>query len=133
MGYRETSTTTRFATATLAAPVGVGDWRRRLRDATYGLYRQLGEHPELPLEAEIEELVELIDVGRTDPGSPPTLTRVTAEALGGAISYELFFAARRGPLPPEAELVPMLMYSAVLPYAGVDCADEELRIPPPPR
>jgi AcrR family transcriptional regulator len=131
MGIRETSITD-FATATLLAPDAVDGWRARLRIAAYALYRQLREHPAHPVQAEIEELVDLIDAGREEPASPTTLTRVTAEALGGAISRELFFAACAGSPPFESELVPTLMYAAVLPYTGAAGADEELRIPPPP-
>lgn len=132
MGLRE-SITTQSGTATLAASVEVDDWRGRLRLAAYALYRRLDERSPAPVEAEVEKLVGLIDQGRVEPGSPPTLTRVTAEALGGAISQELWLASRRKGSPPEAELVPMLMYAAVLPYAGEERAVEELRIPPPPR
>jgi hypothetical protein len=132
MGSREPSTT-RAATAMLAAPAAVDDWRDRLRVALYALYRQFTERPAPPVEEEIEALVDLIDGGRAEPAAPPTLTRITAEALGRAIFHELFLASRQHLLPLESELVPMLMYSAVLPYAGVVCADEELRIPPPPR
>jgi hypothetical protein len=132
MGHRETSTTG-SATATLAAPAGIGDWRRRLREATYALYREPGERPAPPREGQVEGLVDLIDAGRAEPAAPPTLTRVTAEALGGAILQELWLTAcRQGSPPPESELVPMLMYAAVLPYAGEASAAEELRIPPPP-
>lgn len=131
MGLRETSII-RSATATLAAPVAIDDWRDRLRVATYALYRQLRESPALPIEREIQRLTDLIDEGRSEPASPPTLSRVTAEALGGAISHELFFAAHRN-RPPESELIPMLMYSAVLPYTSAAAAAEELRIAPPPR
>lgn len=132
MGNRETSTTG-SATATLAAPAENGNWRGRLRVSIYALYRRLEERPVLPVEEETERLVALIDEGRAEPASPSTLSRVTAEGLGGAISYELLLAACQGPPPPESELVPMLMYSAVLPYVGVGCATEELRTPPPPR
>jgi hypothetical protein len=132
MIYRETSTT-RDVTATLMPPAEACDWRARLRSSTYSLYRQLVEHPRLPLDAEVEELVGLIDEGRAEPASPPTLTRITAEALGGAISRKLWFAALRDQPSSESELVPMLMYMAVLPYMGPDCAAEELRAPPPPR
>jgi hypothetical protein len=124
---------TESSTRLVEAPAigGAADWRARLRSAVYALYR---ERAELQIGAGFEELADLIDVGRGEPGAPPSLTRVTAEALGGAIFHEIGLAgARRGTLPPESELVPMLMYSAVLPYAGADSAAEELRIPPPPR
>lgn len=132
MGSRESSAT-RSATATPAPPARVADWRGPLRAAAYELYRHRVEWSAFPVAEEIEALVDLIDEGRVDPAAPPTLTRVTAEALGGAISHELFLAAREGSPPPESELVPKLMYAAVLPYAGETLAAEELRTPPPPR
>jgi AcrR family transcriptional regulator len=125
------SSTTRSAGATLATPPRAGDWRGRLRLAAYALCRRRRRNP-AEFEAEVQELVELIDEGRGEPEAPRSLTRVTAEALGGAIFHELSLAARAG-APPESELVPGLMYLAVLPYAGVDAATEELRTPPPPR
>lgn len=130
MGLRESSIA-RSATATLAAPVETAVWRERLRTATYALYRRRARRPATSVDREIEDLVDLIDEGRTEPGAPASLTRVTAEALGTAIFHELRFAARVGS-PPESQLVPTLMYLAVLPYAGVEAANEELRISPPP-
>lgn len=130
MSHRETSTT-RGLTATLIAPAVACDWRARLRDYFYGLYRDLGERPVRPVEEEVEGLIALIDEGRAEPASPSNLTRVTAEALGGAIFHQLWLASR-AQAPPASELVPMLMYTVVLPYAGADRAAEELRVPPPP-
>jgi AcrR family transcriptional regulator len=141
----------RYHRLAAAARTGLGDWRHRLRATAYVLYRYLeederlrrlllvelrtaGERTSLLIGAEVEALFELIDEGRAEPTAPPTLTRATAEFLGGGIFQQLFLAAgREGPLPPEEELVPMLMYAAVLPYAGDTAAEEELRTPPPPR
>lgn len=130
MDFRESSTT-RFAGATLSAPTVAAAWRDRVRLAAYALYRRPGGHPVLPIEEEVEGLADLIDEGRVEPDAPASLTRVTAEALGGAIVHDLCLAARTG-APSESELVPTLMYMAVLPYMGADAAAEELRIPPPP-
>jgi hypothetical protein len=125
--------TTRAVSVTPAAiPAGNAGWRERLRLAAYALYRRRGRHAAFPAEAEVEALVDLIDEGRTEQDAPASLTRVTAEALGGAILHELRRAARAGS-PPESELVPTLMYMAVLPYGGADAAAEELRTPPPPK
>lgn len=154
MGLREPSAT-RSNVATATAPTDLlqvaGGWRSRLRATTYALYRSLREDERLGrlllvephsggerlvqlIGVEIEAFADLIDEGRALPTAPPTLTRVTAEALGGAIFHELcLVVAREGPPPPEGELVPVLMYSAVLPYAGDASAADELRIPPPPR
>jgi hypothetical protein len=128
MGNREVSTT-RTASATLVETTESASWRRRLRIATYTLYRRRGIRPAFPGEAEVEGLVDLIDKGRVEPRAPVTLTRATAEALGGAILHELCLGSRAG--SAEAELIPGLMYVAVLPYVGVEVAAEELNTPPP--
>jgi hypothetical protein len=114
-----------------AAPASAGfdDWRARLRAMMYALYR---ERAALLVGAGTQDLADLLDEGRAEPSAPTSLTRVTAEALGGAIFHQLCFAAsRESGLPPESELLPRLMYSAVLPYAGEVAAAEELRLPPP--
>lgn len=131
MGPRD-STATRSSVIT--TPSSAERWRSRLRASTYALYRLLQEDERLAPSIGVEALAELIDEGRALPTAPATLTHVTAEALGGAIFHELRrAAAREGSAPRESELVPMLMYTAVLPYAGVDSAAEEIGIPPPPR
>jgi AcrR family transcriptional regulator len=127
-----------------------GDWRTRLRVTTYALYRHLEEDerrrgllieqhsaggwPAGSIAAELEVFTDLIDEGRALPTAPPTLTRVTAESLGGAIFSQLYFAAaaRRRPPRSSERLVPNLMYAAVLPYVGAMAAADELGIPPPP-
>lgn len=140
----------RYHSRAEAARAGLGDWRPRLRATAYVLYRCLGEdggrhlllvelraggeRTTLLVDAEIEHLIDLIDEGRAEPTAPSTLTRATAEFVGGAIFQQLYLAAGGdGLLPPEGELVPSLMFSAVLPYLGEAAATEELHIPPPPR
>lgn len=141
----------RYRRRAAAARAGRGEWRARLRGTAYALYRFLdederlrrftlvevraaGERPALLIGEEIEALFDLIDEGRAEPTAPPTLTRATAESLGGAIFNEMYVVAgHAGPMPREEELVPQMMYSAVLPYLGAASASEELRIPPPPR
>lgn len=139
-----------FHRRALAARAGLAEWRDRVRATTYAFYRHLdederlrrfilvearaaGERPALLLGAELEALFDLIDEGRKEPSAPATLTRATAESLGGAIFTHLYVsAANGGPLPGEREAVPVMMYAAVLPYLGVHAASEELTIPPPP-
>jgi AcrR family transcriptional regulator len=139
----------RYRRRAATARAGLSEWRARLRVTTYTLYRFLaederrrrftlvdaraaGERSELLLEEEIEVLLDLLDEGRDEPSAPPRLTRATAESLAGGIFNELYLAAaHRGPLPREAELVPEIMFSAVLPYLGPAAAAEELEVPPP--
>jgi AcrR family transcriptional regulator len=143
----------RYRRLAAAARAGLGDWRARLRATAYALYRYLdederlrrftivevraaGERPALLIDEEIEQLSDLIDEGRAEPTAPPTLTRATAESLGGGIFNQIYVAAGHpGPMPceEEEEEVPEMMYSAVLPYLGAARAAEELEIPPPPR
>ncbi len=128
MGPTETSA---IYSAVASPSDAIDDWRTRVRSAVYALYRRRAA---LPIGSGFEELADLIDEGRAEPSAPPTLTRATASALAGAIFHELCLdAGRHEALPSESDLVPMLMYSAVLPYAGADSAAEELRIPPPSR
>jgi AcrR family transcriptional regulator len=132
------------------ARAGHREWRVRLRATAYALYRYLGEDERqrhfitvelraagersaLLIDAEVEALFNLIDEGRAEPTAPATLTRATAESLGGAIVNQIFLVAGHdGPLPAEAELLPIIMYSAVLPYLGAASAASELQVPPPP-
>lgn len=134
-----------------AARARSSDWRERLRVTTYALFRFLeederrrhrllvelrsaGGHSAWLIGAEIDAYCDIIDEGRAQPTAPRSLTRATAEALGGAVFQELFLTAA-GERPPaaEADRVPILLYTLVLPYVGETRAREELGIPPPPR
>ena len=140
----------RYRDRAAAARAGLVEWRARLRATAYALYRYLddderrrnftvvevraaGERPALLIGEEIEELFDLIDEGRAEPTAPPTLTRATAESLGGGIFNEIYVVAGHpGPMPSEAEFVPKVMYSAVLPYLGGCLRCRGASDPPPP-
>lgn len=124
-------------------------WRERMRATAYALYRFLASskqrrhfhmlevraHPRALLVQEqgMQRMFDLIDEGRQELVDPDSLTRATAEEVGGGIFTQIFMATGQGgEMPPEAEIVPKLMYAAVLPYLGVAAAAEELEIPPPP-
>lgn len=132
-----------------AARSGLSTWRERLRATAYALLHYLGEdkrithftvvevrrggeRAQLLIGEGIEELIDLLDEGRSQPGAPATLTRATAESVAGGLFNQLYLAIAHGDSRPEAEIVPEAMYSAVLPYLGVAVATEELQIPPPP-
>jgi AcrR family transcriptional regulator len=125
-------------------------WRQRMRATAYALYRFLAASPErrhfhmmeirahpralLVQEQGMQKMFDLIDEGRGELEDPGSLTRATAEEIGGGIFTQIYMAAGRGGgMPPEEEIVPKLMYAAVLPYLGAGAATEELEIPPPPR
>lgn len=138
----------RFRREVAAARAGWVTWRDRLRATAYALYRFLAaddrirwltavevrtasERSQLLIGEEVEALIDLIDEGRPER-SPQGVTRATAESIGGGIFSQIWIAAaRKGPMPPEAEIVPPLMSMAVLPYLGEEAAEEELTIPPP--
>ena len=129
---------------------GLGDWRSRLRATAYALLRFLvedervthftvvevrraGDRSALLIGEGIEELIDLLDEGRSQPQAPADLTRATAESVAGGLFNQLYLAVARGAGPTdESEIVPQAMYTAVLPYLGVQVAMEELSIPPPP-
>jgi AcrR family transcriptional regulator len=138
----------RFRREIVAARAGWTSWRDRLRATAYALYRFLAaderirwltavevrrasERSQRLIGEEIEALFELIDEGRSER-SPSGVTRATAESIGGSIFSQIWIAAaRKGPMPPEAEIVPSLMSMAVLPYLGEEASREELEMGPP--
>ncbi len=139
-----------FRASAARARAAASSWRERVRVTAYALYRFIGSDPKLRklttadvrsggervqslVGEEVEALFDLIDEGRQEPAAPASLTRATAEQIGGGIFNQLYLVgARGGPMAAEGEIIPQLMYSVVLPYLGIAAAAEELRIPPPP-
>jgi AcrR family transcriptional regulator len=137
----------RFRRERTALSIGFIAWRDRLRATAYSLYRFLDgderirwltavevraadERAQLLIGAEVEALFDLIDEGRAERPEGERLTRATAETIGGGVFSQIYSASsQRGSVPPEAEIVPELMYSAVLPYVGEEAAREELSMP----
>lgn len=130
---------------------GEEGWAERLRIIAYGLLRYLRADRaraqfltvELHLAGEratriwsetiLTPLLDAIDEGRRLPGSPSSLSRGTAAAIGGAIFSRIRLASIDGSLYGSGEqMVPELMYAAVLPYLGPEGAEAELRAPAPP-
>jgi AcrR family transcriptional regulator len=126
-------------------------WADRVRTVAYGLLRYLrddrarahfltvelnraGERAMLIwTETIVKPLFDLIDEGRREPGAPASLTRATAEQVGGGIFARIYAATGKGELDlPGRQVVPQLMYTVVLPYLGAQAAAEELAAPPPP-
>ena len=123
------------------------EWRERLRATAYVLLRFLSEDERLThftvVEARrsastsilmgegIEEIIDLLDEGRDQPGAPATLTRATAESVAGGLFNQLYLAVGHENRLLESEVVPQAMYTAVLPYLGTQAAMQELEIRPP--
>lgn len=129
--------------------VGITTWRGRLRATAYALFRCLsedeklthfmivagrtgGERAQLLIAEGLERMFDLVDEGRGERGGPEVISRATAESIGGGIWTQVYAAVGKGWLPPEDEIIPQMMYTAVLPYLGPQAALEELSIPPPP-
>jgi AcrR family transcriptional regulator len=134
--------------AIATATDGIEDWRARMRVTAYVIYRALGRDErvtnfttsqvgiagERARRIQIEGLtamLEMLDEGREEAERGAGLTRGTAEAVTSGILAQLNAAAAKGPLPPEREVVPEMLYLAFLPYLGQEAACAELRIPPP--
>jgi hypothetical protein len=79
----------------------------------------------------MEALVEFIDLGRKELDDPESLTRATAEAVGGAIFSRIRSEIEADETDTLPALLPKMMYMAVLPYLGPEAAAEELKTAPP--
>jgi AcrR family transcriptional regulator len=132
-----------------AARDGLGAWRDRLRATAYALLRFLaedervthftvvevrraGERSALLIGEGIQELIDLLDEGRDQPGAAEGLTRATAESLAGGLFNQLYLAVAQGGSPQESQIGREAMYVVVEPYLGLEAAREELAIDPPP-
>jgi AcrR family transcriptional regulator len=138
-----------FSERARAAMASTEDWRSRLRVVIYELARfcrddEARAHMLLvetlaagPLgclirDQALETMVDLIDYGRLLMDDPSGLTRVTAEAMAGALFNQMHLALEQERLDATDELVPQLMYCMVLPYCGTEAAVDELsRLPLP--
>jgi AcrR family transcriptional regulator len=78
----------------------------------------------------LETMVDLIDQGRRLMDDPSTLTRLTAEALAGALFNQMHVLQSQNKLSEADRMVPQLMYFLVLPYLGVESAAAELSLSP---
>jgi hypothetical protein len=82
----------------------------------------------------IEALTELIDLGRRELGDPESVPRTVAVVVAGTIYNRIHVGVEAGVETLEPELVRELMFTAVLPYLGIEAALAELEAPkmPPP-
>lgn len=88
-----------------------------------------GEEVRARWEQATEALVALIDLGRAELGDPESLTRATAEAVAGAIALQTRRSIEADGIDGATELVPKMLFQALVPYIGSDAAMEELRRP----
>ena len=142
----------RAGTEQLLTRLGAGfgaeeGWANQLRAVAYGLRDFLVEDPsrawammiEAPhgnaetrsiREAGIAALTALIDLGREELADPGLVPRSVAAITAGAIFNRIHAALEAGP-ELDDEMVRELMYTAVMPYLGLDAALAELEAPGP--
>jgi len=124
------------------AAVGQSTWRGQLRGALAGLLRFLDERPEVgrALLVEVhaagrgavskraeamERAASLMDRAREE--SSETAPPISAEAIVAGILAVLHSRLSANQTGGYSELLPELMYLAVLPYFGADVAREEMQ------
>jgi AcrR family transcriptional regulator len=132
-----------------AAYEGGGRWQDRLRAVAYATLRHLqddpvrahftiaesfngGERAQLVRDRVFAALSSFIDDGRYEPGASASISDATAQSLNGAVFRHMRVAIENNKSGRFEEVLPELMYAAVLPYLGPEAAAEELTIAPPP-
>lgn len=133
------------ALVAFAAPASYPD---RLRAVAHAMYRFMavderrarflyvevfsaGEATQLIRDQLMEGMYELIDHGRQELADPDSISRATAEAIGGSILSRIRISLAEDDLESLRIALPQLMYNVVLPYVGDEVARLELEIPPP--
>jgi AcrR family transcriptional regulator len=104
--HREDEVRARFF---LIEALGTGEFAQARRDVMMGAF------------------IDLIDSARQELEDPEAIPRSEAEAIIGAIYEATVSGMQEGGIERLPELVPQLMYIAVLPYQGAEVAQEELR------
>ena len=131
----------------LAAAAAEPTWRDGLRAALYAIAdfveaderrtrlmlveaRTAGDRAIGLIQEGYDRFFDLIDRGREERPGAGSLTRASAEAIGGTIFLQMYAAQGTGVAGLARAAVPRMMYTAVLPYLGQQAAEEELRRPP---
>jgi AcrR family transcriptional regulator len=139
---------TEFLARLTAAYEGEGRWQDRLRRVAYATLFHVqedparahftvvesfngGERAQLIRDRLLAALSSFIDDGRHAPGVSQSVSDATASSLNGAVFHQLRVAIANSQNGRFADVLPELMYAAVLPYLGPEAAAEELAIPPP--
>jgi len=79
----------------------------------------------------VEALAGLIDLGRGEHSDPAGVSRSAADITAGVVYNRIHAAVETGVETLDEELVRELMFSAVLPYRGLEAALAELEQPRP--
>lgn len=124
------------------------DWRGRLRGTAYALLDYLHEDEKVAKLTSVDvrmaservqmnwagafvRFVDYVDEANAELPADRQKERSLAESVTGGIFQQLWGRlGGGGELPDPREVVPELMYMAVLPYLGEEAAREELTVPP---
>jgi AcrR family transcriptional regulator len=118
------------------------DWQDGLRRAAYAAYDWFREDPARArfmaieslnagdrsaalLDEGLDLLAELVHAGRFELDDPDSVPRTTAESAVGSIWNLLVTRIRSGKFDDEEEVVPQLMFFAIMPYKGEAAARAE--------
>jgi AcrR family transcriptional regulator len=138
-----------FFSSAQEAVIDERGWRDRMRATAYSLLRFLrsdervarfaavevqeaGVAGQQPFLETFDRLVDLINEGSAEASGPDSPSRATALGVGGVLFARIQEAVAEGELGLGEEEIPQLMYAAVLPYLGIEAAEAELHVPPPP-
>jgi AcrR family transcriptional regulator len=127
-----------------ASAAAEDSWRDGLRAAAYAALRfhqedpvrarfflievlAAGEFAQRRRELMMNAFIDLVDSARRELPDPESVPRSEAEAIVGAIYQAAVGGMQGGGVEKLPELVPQLLYIAVLPYKGSEAAEEELR------
>jgi AcrR family transcriptional regulator len=91
----------------------------------------LGDRAQIIRDESLSSFIELVDRGRQELDDPDSVSRATAEGVAGAVYYRIHATVVQNKLDGLSDLVPQLMYLAVLPYVGTAAALTELHRSPP--
>jgi AcrR family transcriptional regulator len=122
------------------------DWHDGLRRTAYAAYDWFQEDPARArfmavealnagdrgaalIDSTLDLFVELVHAGRFELDDPDSVPRATAESAVGSIWNLLVTRIRGGQLNDEQEVVPQLMFFAIMPYKGEAAARAELGRP----
>jgi AcrR family transcriptional regulator len=120
-----------------------GDWLEGLRRTAYAAFDyfkadeararfvalealEAGDRGAAALDSTLEMLVELVHAGRFELADPDSVPRSAAETAVGSIWNMLASQIRSGELGEAEDVVPQLIFFAIMPYKGVEAAEAEL-------
>lgn len=132
-----------FIAAMQGAFAGDCPWRERLRNVAYFVLEDFqrdpvrahflvfgsvhaGELAQARVSHMLALIVDMVDQGRYELPDPDSEPRATAEGAVGAINKAMLATIATGKPALGDDLLPEMMYIAVLPYLGPEAAEEEL-------